>query len=380
LCTVVSKKAPSVAALKTRLGKAGVKAPDLGRMKDLALLEHGMVYALLVEMTARQAEASVRSLRGAYEDWNEVRVSQIQEIAPFIKSKSTDTSKRGARLVKAFLQDVFQNNHSFDLSFVLEDIAAGGKAMATWPVLGVPGAHYLMWVATEGLMPVTAGIVRVFDRIGLMERTTSYKKGLEALSKLGSPKGKPALQFAMQFGEVAERWCDSRKPLCHACPLVEVCPYGKKVFQDWKVTQERLAVQRAREEEREQKRLEVEGRRIARQKEREKKLKASELKKARAEQARRKAKAEAEVARKAAAKKAVADKKAAAKRAAAAKKAAAKKKAAKKKAPKKVAKKPAAKKVTKKVTKKVAKKTATKKAAKKTAKKKATKKKATKKR
>ena len=338
---MVSKKAPSVASLNALLSKAGVEAPDLGPIKEFDLMEHGLVYALLSQMTARQAEATVRSLRGAISDWNEVRICQVQELLPFIKSKSDDTSRAGAKLVKEYLQDVFQNNHGFDLGFVSEDLAAGGKALATWPTLGYPGAHFLQWIAGDGLMPVTGGLVRVFDRLGLMERTTSYKKGLDALTKLGAPMGKPALVFAMTYGEVAERWCDARKPLCHACPLVELCPNGKKVFQDWKVGQERLAVQQAREDEREQKRLEVEARRIAREKEREDKLKASEMKRSKAEQARRKAAAAKEA-------EAAAQKKAT--------------KKATKKVTKKVTKKaPAMKAVAKKVTKKVSKKKVTKK-------------------
>lgn len=371
----MSKKGPNVSSLKTRLKKAGVAAPKLSKVKDFDLLEHGLMFALMRELTEKQAEATVRSLRASWPDWNELRVSQVQEIVDSMKSKSEDTSVSAGRTVLRYLDDVFLNNHGFDLGFIREDLAAGGKAVATWETLGIPGAHFLQWLAGEGTLPVTAGLVRVFDRLGMMERTTSYKKALDQLSDFGPAKGATALEFSLLFGEVAERWCDGRKPLCHECPLVEDCPTGKKNYLDYKASQERQAAQKAKEEERERKRLEAEAKREAKRLEREEKKRAEAEKKAAAAAAK---KAAAEAAKKKAAKKAAkkVTKKAAKKVVKkAAKKAA--KKTAKKAATKKTAKK-ATKKVAKKAAKKVAKKT-TKKAAKKTTKK-AAKKKATKKR
>ena len=377
----MSKKGPSVASLKTRLTKAGVTARSVSKVKDFGLLEHGLMFVLMRELTEKQAEATVRSLRAAWPDWNELRVSQVQEIVASMKSKSDTTSIASARLTLEFLQDVFLNNHGFDLEFVEKDLGAGGKALASWPSLGIPGAHFLQWIAGAGVLPVTAGLVRVFDRLGLVERTTSYKKGLDQLEKLGPAKGVGALEFSLQFGIVAEKWCDARKPLCHDCPLVEECPTGKKNYLDWKASQERLAIQRAKEDERERKRLEAEAKREAKKKAEADKKAAAEAKK-REEKAKltAEAKKEAEAKKKAAKKaptKAAASKptpKAGTKKATKkVTKKATKKTASKPATAKKATKKPAAPKPAKKVTKKAAKKT-TKKVAKKTTKKAATKK------
>jgi len=383
----VSKK-PSLATLKTRLKKAGVTTPKLVRVKEFDLLEHGLLYVLTRELTPKQAEATVRSLRVSWPDWNELRVSQVQELLDSIKTKSKDTALAAGKLVLEYLQDVFINNHGFDLGFVAEDLAAGGKTVAAWPTLGVPGAHYLQWIAGDGVMPVTAGLVRVFDRLGLVERTQSYRKGLDQLSAVATGKGAGALEFALQFGIVAESWCDSRKPLCHDCPLVEDCPTGAKNFVEWKASQERQAIQRAKEEERERKRAEAEAKREARRLERDAKKTAVAMRKAKADAKKKAAKKASKkpAAKKAATKKVAkkpAPKKAAKKKAAkkAVSKKVTKKKATKKAAPKKAAKKAVKKKAVKKAApKKAAKKAAKKTAAKKVAKKKATKKKATKKR
>ena len=193
----MSKKRPKVPALMKALAKAGCEPPAPGVLKDLDLLEHSLVYVLQKELSAKQAEATVRSLRLRHYDWNDVRVSQAQEIGEGIKSKSEDVKRSAANLVRDYLQDIFQHNHSFDLEFLKEDLAGGGKLLCTVETLGVDGVHYLQWVASGGLMPVTAGFVRVFDRLGLMERTQAYKKGLDALTKLCPEKGAKALSFAL---------------------------------------------------------------------------------------------------------------------------------------------------------------------------------------
>ncbi|MDF1800355.1 MAG: hypothetical protein P1V81_14350 [Planctomycetota bacterium] len=372
----MSKKKPSVASLLTLLKKAGVQPEVLPRFKDLDPMEHGMVFVLSEVLTSKQAEASVRALRAAWGDWNEVRVCQVQDLVTSIKSKSDDTSRAAARVVLDYLQDVFQNHHSFDLLDDGDDLANLGKHLVNFPVLGIAGAHYIQWLVGDEVMPVTSHLVRVFDRLGIMDRTTSYKKALEALSKLGAPKGKRALEFSLAFGRVADDWCDSRKPTCQDCALVSACGYGEKVKRDWIASQERLEAQRIRDEERERKAKEVEARKNEREAERHRKArkkaeKRGAAKKAAAEKAKGTAKKAAKKVTKKVTKKA-APKKAATKKVT---KKVTKKAATKKVAKKAPAKKPAAKKATKKaVKKKAAKKKTTKKAAPKKATKKAAKK------
>ena len=51
------------------------------------LLEHGMMLILNEHLTPNQAEATVKALRAADQDWNELRVSQSQEIAQLLRDK-----------------------------------------------------------------------------------------------------------------------------------------------------------------------------------------------------------------------------------------------------------------------------------------------------
>ena len=50
-------------------------------VKDLSLLEHGMLAVLLRHFDQKKAEAAIAALKKGYTDWNEMRVAQTQEVA-----------------------------------------------------------------------------------------------------------------------------------------------------------------------------------------------------------------------------------------------------------------------------------------------------------
>ena len=367
-------KAQKVAEL---LGKVELGWPVPAPLGDATLLEEGLNAVLLRHVDAKKAATAVQRLRARYDDWNELRIAQAQEISQCMRIGAKGLA--AARDVRTYLQEVFQQTHGIELEFLRDDAQASARFVNQLPFMGLGTAHYLLWIAGGEELPITAGLVRVLDRLGVISRTTSTKKARAAIEPLIADSKGGVLDFIVRAGEVASRWCDARKPLCHLCALVDDCKHGKKVFRDWKVQQERLEAQRKREAARMEAQRKKDDERRRREQER-------ALKKARAEEEKRKRAAEREAkalakkreaeAKKAAREKARLDaqkkreqerarkkaaaerkKKAAAKKAAAAKKkaaaakkkaAAAKKKAAKKKATKKkVTKKKAAKKKTK---------------------------------
>lgn len=288
----MTKKTDQVLELLAKVElPSGVPEPP----KEGSLLERGMILALLAHMSPQRAEAVVATLKKAYVDWNEARVAQAQELAQHLAGKSGKAGERGAKLVpaanaiKAYLQEVFQRTHGLDLEFLRGDAAAAAKVVTAMPMLGNYLGSVLLYLA-DAEQPVTASTVRVLDRLGLLSRTSSVKKAREAMGPLIPPD--QALRFAAGFGYVADRWCDARKPTCWECVLVESCPTGKKVFRDWKVQQERLALQRAREET---KRVALEAKEAARRErdaERQRKRDAAALLKAEREAKRAQARSE----------------------------------------------------------------------------------------
>lgn len=224
-------------------------------LKEGTLLEQGMLSVLVRHMPQEKAEAAIPALREAYPDWNEMRVAQAQEIAGRMTKKgrtprreSVKGALAAANDLREYLQEVYQRVHGLDLEILREDPTAGGKLLQQLPKLGLAAGSQLMWIASGGQLPVHGGLVRVLDRLGLVSRSGSVKKSGEAIAPLVEPGRE--LEFVVRFSEVADRWCDARKPTCQVCVLVEDCPFGRKVAHEWKVQQTRLAAQRAREEAR----------------------------------------------------------------------------------------------------------------------------------
>ena len=359
----MSKKSDLVAAL---IKEVKLRHPmPSGPTEGLNLLEQGAVIVLMRHMTQKQAEQSVKALKGAYEDWNEVRVCQAQEISENLKHGGRKKGvallhdrREAAMALKDYLQDVFQETDALDLEELREEPPVAGKAGMSLSVLGHAGASYLMFLASDGQVPVHLPLIKLLDRLGLIPKTTSLKKARGSVDNLVG-KGQE-LDFTLAIHEVLELWDDEEAPIYMTVPCLQATDYGKKSFNDRSTAIAKAEAARKREEERirkeeerERKRAEAEAKKRARELERkraaeEKKLAAARAKAAAAEAKRKEAEAKrAEVARKKeAAKKEAAAKKLAAKKAAekkaAAKKAAAKKAAAKKAAAKKAAAKKAA--------------------------------------
>ena len=206
-------------------------------LEQASLLEQGMYAVLQRHFDAKRAAAAIKSLKAYYPDWNELRVAQSQEVVEAGKLGARGVA--AARDVREYLQEVFQLSHGLNLEFLRDDPQATARFASSVSFIGLGRVHYLMWLAQNGELPVSGGLVRVLDRLGLVARTASLKKAREALKPVipATLEGteNPGLEFAVRLGEVASRWCDARKPLCHLCVLVEDCRHGKKVFRDWKV-------------------------------------------------------------------------------------------------------------------------------------------------
>lgn len=251
----MSKKSEQVVKLLERIQpRWDLPSP----VKDLDLIEHALLIVLLRHLPKKEqkkAEEFVTTLKKAYPDWNEMRVAQVQEIAAQMLGKGRRAAPedvepwlKAARDVREMLQEVFQKTHGLELEFMRQDLPAASKLIQQMPHLSLAGGGFLLWLAGDKQLPVHAALVRVLDRLGLVSRAALSKKARDSVSPL-VPDG-AELRFVQVVGEVADRWCDARRPVCWECPLREECPFGKKVAHEHKVQMERLAVQRKKEEAR----------------------------------------------------------------------------------------------------------------------------------
>jgi hypothetical protein len=246
----VTKKPDSVLKL---LEKVEPRSKLPKPLKEGSLLEQGMLVVLVRHLAQGEAERVLGELKRAYPDWNELRVAQGQEIASLIATGGRRAAREAVdpllpvvRTAREYLQEIFQKNHGFDLEFLREDPVGGAKVFAHMPFLGLAGTCYLLWIAAGKQVPAHPALVRVLERLGLVAKGAAGKKGGKDVLTPLLPPGRE-LDLVAVLGEVADRWCLHQKPLCHECPLVDECSFGRKAFQEWKVQQARLETQRQKE-------------------------------------------------------------------------------------------------------------------------------------
>jgi endonuclease III len=254
----VSDKSHRLAEL---LAKVPAPATPLPAPDGRNLLEIGFLSVLGRRLSESAAEKSLAALAAAFPDWNELRVSQVQEFQHLIQTKNADLAIQVARDSIEYLQEIFQKIHGFNLDVIKGDLAEAARFASNLQFLGAGVGHYILYLACPGELPVSPPIVRTLDRLGLAKRTSSIKKAQAGIE--GFVPEAMRRDFAVRLGTVVEKWCDAKKPLCWQCPLVHACPFGKKVERDWKHTQRRLEIQRVRDEERQRKDAEKERKRAA---------------------------------------------------------------------------------------------------------------------
>jgi len=203
------------------------------RNSELSLLEEGVKVILMRHLSEKISDSSVLSLRAGFLDWNEVRVSQAQEIASYLKTglrgtkfEVAERNRQAAMEVKTYLQEIFQKTHGLDLEVSCGDVVESSKALTDLPTLGQTLGGYLLYQAADGAIPVHKGVLKLCEKLGFIGKTSSRSKGLSMLEQL-VPKGQER-EFALVIHEIADLWDDDDAPIYMDYEVLRSVPYGKK--------------------------------------------------------------------------------------------------------------------------------------------------------
>ncbi len=79
----VTAKAQQSTAVKLA-GRIQSKWSPPKPLEEATLLEQGFLCVLTRRLSRAQAESTIKNLREAFFDWNELRVAQVQEIVPHV--------------------------------------------------------------------------------------------------------------------------------------------------------------------------------------------------------------------------------------------------------------------------------------------------------
>lgn len=221
-------KQTQLATLQSVLKK---KVPAPAAPPERPVLDE-VVYAILRDgVTPEQADAAFAKLRdkevSPFFDWNEIRVSSVQEVADALIGLP-GAGDKSERVIK-FLQEVFEEIYGFDLGDVAKKgVKQAAKQLARYKS-GV-NEFVVAWVTQRALgghaVPLDHPAVRVLQRLAILEPDLDdYEAARGTLEHFVPKTAGP--EFTDRVAVFAATICLEERPLCETCPMLPTCPFGQ---------------------------------------------------------------------------------------------------------------------------------------------------------
>jgi endonuclease-3 len=217
-------KAQLLNEVHTLLKKRYKPKPDRANGR-LSVLE-AVIYGLCHEATTReQANQALSRFKDGFFDWNEVRVSSIEEIQSTLAGMS-DTEARGQR-IRRFLRQLFERTYGFSLEAqTKKSLKDAIKSLQEYEALS--SDYVLATVIQQALgghaIPVDEPARRVLERLGIAEPALD-NPALRAVIERAVPKNR-GVEFIELIEELAHDTCVEGVPDCPSCDLRKICPTG----------------------------------------------------------------------------------------------------------------------------------------------------------
>ena len=196
------------------------------RSERLPLLE-AVVYGICHEgATREQANQALNRFRDQFFDWNEVRVSSIDEIKGILAGQSDAESRASA--LRRFLRQLFEKEYKFEIEgLAKKPLRESVKALEFYEAMS--SDYVLATVIQQALgghaIPVDSSIRRALIRLGIGDEETP-EEALRSLLERAVPKNR-GTEFADLMEELTHDTCVEGPPDCPRCELKKICPTGQ---------------------------------------------------------------------------------------------------------------------------------------------------------
>jgi endonuclease-3 len=183
--------------------------------------------------TREQANQAISRFKDDFFDWNEVRVSSIEEIQTALAGV-TEPEERAQRL-RRFLRQVYEKTYSFDLeALTKKPLKEAIKSLQEYEAFA--SDYVLATVVLRSLaghaIPVDGPARRVLERLGVANADTDLH-ALRATLERAVPKNRGA-EFVALIEELAHDVCVEGPPDCPRCDLRKMCPTGQERLAELK--------------------------------------------------------------------------------------------------------------------------------------------------
>ena len=197
--------------------------------EKLSILE-AVVYGICHENTTRALAASaLAAFKANFFDWNEARVSSLEEIQGLLARLNLDHPEARAFQVRRFLRQMFEKTYGFSLDALLKKPQKESiKALEEYEAIG---SDYITATVTRlalagHAIPIDDAALRALTRLGVAEGEAADVASLRGSLERAVPKNRGA-EFADLIEELARDTCVDGVPDCPRCELRKVCPTGQ---------------------------------------------------------------------------------------------------------------------------------------------------------
>jgi endonuclease III len=197
--------------------------PSVEKLTILEAVIYGIVHE---DSTREQANQALTKFKDGFFDWNEVRVSTLEEIQGVVAGM-TDVEGRAFR-VRRFLRQLFEKTYGFNLDPLIKKPQKEAlKALEEYDALG---SDYVVGTVTRlalagHAIPVDAPTLRALLRLGVAEEGADIPSVRAALER-AVPKNR-GVEFSDLIEELAHDTCVEGEPDCPECELKKICPTGQ---------------------------------------------------------------------------------------------------------------------------------------------------------
>ncbi len=190
---------------------------------------HGPPLDQLIGTILSQATADVNTARAYAEltarfpTWEAVMDAPPQAVSAAIRSAGLSQIK-GPRIQNA-LRHILRERGALSLDF-LADLPLDEALAWLTAIDGVgpkTAAIVMLFSLGRPAFPVDTHVYRVSGRLGLIPPRTSAAKAHDLLAALGPPETYYPLHI--NFIRHGREICHARNPMCHICPLQDLCDY-----------------------------------------------------------------------------------------------------------------------------------------------------------
>ena len=194
--------------------------PNASRLSVLKAVVYGICHE---DTTREQANQALSRFQDEFFDWNELRVSSVEEIQETLAGIPGPEER--AKRIRRFLRQLFNRTYGFTLdALAKKPLKEALKVLQTYDAFA--SDYVTATVIQQALgghaIPVDNAAHRVLERVGISEPEVHTLRGI---LERAVPKNR-GVEFLDLIEDVATDVCHETDPECPRCELRKVCAYA----------------------------------------------------------------------------------------------------------------------------------------------------------